>query len=736
VDHLVPWTIRHGTAIWVAAIPVLLVVCVSVVALVLRARMRRKAREALTDIDRPEPNAPDAAEGALVVVVGRLGADRAGKPVAAGVVLLATNGDEKAEFDGTLFLERQRGRLALVGPFQILVGARESFPVRQGRRLLHVGDEILVSGRWSSGAPGDTTYRAASATASIVPAADVLDIASLAEPEPIGLRLYAAQLGALAAVVLWGLVFIGGASGALLSAYGQPRQAEARMFTLASLAYASPITQRRAGTLLLMTAAHSNPRETPLSERWAAAESSIGEEGECLGVLENLRATGRLEDEARIGVRCGGPGSRRRGAEAHLLNGEFAAAAEILRETGPLEVARDGVPDARLDVRVALFTGDLVRAAALLRKFGHPILKPEVQNCVALGLEARAGNAVSRMELRTRAGGHWTCSLLHTDLLEGQERVAFIDTLGSHLLTRLPGRFFAFLRAEADPPSMIYVRLVHDDALELFGAPEERGELDPLRAVRVSVLKGLDAIADPSPSVRDARVNLGLDHAIWAAYVGDEAESMRRLDLVHADSARAYAERGEIYEGLYLTVLRTRAAIAVRFAHPKAIEYAKDAGRVNRFLTDWQPLMGALAVRENEGGVEWFYDRFHTSPKLAQAISSGDASQVLEASPRSELLTNLVIAAPRLTRGRPDVAQHLRWYDIGCASSTCRVEHLAAQAAVRALILSHMRMYEDGFEEYTRVLTERARRLREPPLRRDIAIATVLVENPYPMDWW
>ena len=104
----------------------------------------------------------------------------------------------------------------------------------------------------------------------------------------------------------------------------------------------------------------------------------------------------------------------------------------------------------RLRFRMALVTGDLALAAALLRRHGYPSpsLTPVMQTCLAFSLEARAGSVLSRAELSWRASEHWTCALLQADLLDGPERLTMLENLPFELRAE---PFFRALRVEVDP---------------------------------------------------------------------------------------------------------------------------------------------------------------------------------------------------------------------------------------------------------------------------------------------
>lgn len=728
--ELVPFAVRHGTAIWASAIPLLFAVSVSLAHRSLRARLGRRAKEALADLDKPDPEAGEALDGALVAVKGRLAAERGGKPVAAGEPLLSSVGDAVVSGDGPMLLERRHGRVALVGPHRILVGSREGFPVGKGRRVLCSGDDVVVSGRFASGAPGDSTYRAASPIASIVPAGNELELAAARPPQPMALRRRALAIGSAAAVAVWVLSFVGGALWARSAALAAI-DAEERRFTLASLACASPVTRGSAKKLLLDTASRWVPRDDGLAERWAAAESFFDEAGDCLGALENRHHDGRIEEEARLGVLCGGPGSKRRAAQALLLLGEFAEAAELLRAAPPLDAPREGAPDVRLDIRAALFTGDLAGAAALIRRHGHPKLTAEMQNCVALGLEARAGNAAARVELRARASGHWTCKLLHADLLDGAERIAFLDTLDQPLLQRIPGRFFALLGEEADPRRVSgWMAYRLPELPPLLGAPSRDEGLDPLRAVRASTLVRMNAMAEVSKPYRRTRAFVAIEHAMFAVHVGDDAEGLRLVERAMADYEQSMSAEDEWDP--YICQMRLFAAtLTFRIGDPKAESYLRAATDDKKNHCDVQWVRGAFAVRAGEGGGAAYYASTNATEQLADAIIRGQAADVLAASQEDMLLSHLVVAAPRIESGHYAVIERLRWYEPACDSATCHLEFLASQAAVRALVFSRLGAHEEAF-----IMAERARNLRGPLSRRDISLAMALVENPTPLEWW
>jgi hypothetical protein len=724
LEHLVPLTIRHGTMIALVAIPQLIVVAAWIASARIKQRLRRRVRAAMEFVDKPDADAPDPADGELIVAVGRLTGTQGGKPVPQGTELLDARGDTPVELDSLLCIARPGGRVLLVGQYRVLVGAREGLPIGKGRRVLRAGDKVIVTGRFSREPPIDSTYREAAPRAAIIPSYDVLEIAFDGMPGVIGLSWPSIVRGIFAGALLWVFIFIAGAFVALESARGVA--SERNMVRLASFAYTSPLTHRKAEGLLRSRVSLDDERDTNFAERWAAIEAFLDGNGECLGALDNLRARGRLEDEARMGLACGGVGSRRRAADAYGLMGEFALAAKVLHAAPPLEGRRVNVPDARLDIRNALVTGDLAGAAALLRRHDHPSLTPVMQECVALSLEARAGSTLSRAELSSRTRSHWTCALLQADLLDGPERLTMLKELDHKLRPSMARPFFYALLVEVDPANGKLEFRFYDPA-PLLNAPAEAIGRGYVRAIEMSALERIEAMADVSYWAQETRVGLQAELGMFAASVGEEAESIKLVD-------RAIQGMPTNHERA-VDVRRLAATLSVRFCDPRALKHIEELERMGRFANSGY-LRSALSVRAGEGIEHDYYAMYVGPNEVVEATRRGNGEGVLRYAYPENLLRHLIVVGPRIQTGRRELIDKVRWYDPDCLGIPCPLEYLAGQAATRALILSHLRASDVGRGDDQRMLAERARKLREPLWKRDIAMAMVLVDQPYPIDWW
>ncbi len=749
MPDLVPWPIRHPSLALLALFVFLVVVFSFVWAIYLRYRLRRRAASELRFLDEPSLHNAKAKDEALAVVRGRLVGVRNGKPVPVGTVVLDAVGMKPVSSDCALSLERPQGRILLLGPFSVLAGSSEGFPVGLGRRVLHAGDEVVIGGRWAVEQAGTTNYRDVATLESILPSLDNLELAYAGPPKALGLAEWAVARGMGWGAFFWAFALTVGAVGALDGA--RAAISERNKIRLASFAYLSPFLRSNVGTFLHDQAGRWVSREADLSEQWAAIESHLDENHECLGALDSLRIGGKLEDEARIGVICGGVSSKRRAADAYVHLGEFAKASEVLRDAPPSKETIRWSPDQRLDMRVALMTGDFMNAAKLLQTYGHPSFSPIIQSCVVMALEARGGSFLARERLASKAEAHWTCALLQADLLDGEKRTTFLRNLPKELRRERAKEFFRALQLEVnpegfpDPPEdesvehkkgeKILFQFERSSDKHSIPAYEERPVLDApmntrglgyLRAVELSALERLDKREDRAALWFHA-ATLRIQMGSFFAATGDETKCLPLLD-----EAIQLIPKGE--ENLPY-VKRLRAAFALRLNSPDAKKSVQDLEFGRRYPSSGF-LSAAIDLRNGETAAQAYYGDYVGPDELQEATFRGDGEAILRLVVPQRLVRHLIVTGSRIRTGRTALIDKMRFYDPECQDTPCPLEYLAEQAAIRALVLRYLRAGELDRGADQQALEERARKLREPLLRRDIAVPMVLLDQPYKIDWW
>lgn len=745
---LVPWPIRHPTIVLFVLLTALVVVFSFVWAAYLRHRLKRRAAAELRFLDEPSLHDAKAKDETLAVVRGRIVGVRNGKPVPVGTVLLDAVGMKAVSSDCALSLERPQGRIMLLGPFSVLVGSHEGFPVGLGRRVLHAGDEVVVGGRWVVEQAGTTNYRDVATFESIMPSLDNLELAYAGPPKSLGLAEWAFARGLAWGAFFWAAAMTGGAYAALEGA--RSAALEGDKIGLASFAYVSPFLKSNVRSFLLGQTSHEVDGTFKIAEEWAAIEYYFDDSQECLRGLDSLRRSGRLEDEVRIGLACGGVGSKRRAAEALVHLGEFARAAEVLRDAPPLKEGVPLVPDPRLDMRVALVMGDFMGAAKLLRTYGHPAFSPMIQSCVVMGLEARGGSFLAREQLASKAQAHWSCALLQADMLDGDKRITFLRNLPKELRPERAKDFFLPLQMEVEPGG--FHDLPEEDKVEEakglraafqferagaeqpIPAYEERPLLDApmytrgsgsLRAIEMSALERIEKREDRQALwLKQAMLEAQL--GVFSALVGEEAKSLALLNQAVERIPSEATNRSYVQ--------RLRAALALRFGDPKAIHFV-EVFEGRHLAAPWMFLRAAVAVRAGEGGAEPYYADYVGSQLVMDATVRGDGFTILAGTVPHRLMRHLLVAGPRILIGREPLIDKMRLYDPECTEVPCPLEYLASQAATRALVLQHLGAREIRRGEEQKALEERARKLREPLYRRDIAMIMVLLDHPYKMAW-
>jgi hypothetical protein len=244
----------------------------------------------------------------------------------------------------------------------------------------------------------------------------------------------------------------------------------------------------------------------------------------------------------------------------------------------------------------------------------------------------------------------------------------------------------------------------------------------------MSTLARMEALTDGPENRPEQRANLQAALGLFAAMVGDEPESIRFVDLAVKSLPPDHARIADVQ--------RLRAALAVRVNDPQAHEYVEQLEALGDVQTEMNIgfLRGAVAVRAGEGSAKDYYAINIDPDKFVDTIRWSSGEAVLRETPPLGLLRHLIIVAPRLKTDRDALVDKMRWYDPQCLDIPCSLEYLASEAATRALVLRHLRAGEIGRGEDQRVLEERARKLREPLLRRDIALVLALLEWPLAMN--
>lgn len=772
-----PLSIRYPSLALLALFVVLVAFSAVPCAILLRYKLRKRAASGLRFLDEPTLHNAKANDDAIAVVRGRLVGVRDDKPVAHGTVVLDAKGTEFVSSDCALRLERPEGQIVLVGPISMLVGSHEGFPVGAGRRVLLAGDEVVVCGRWVVKQAGMSDYRGSN-----LPRLNHLQLAYVGAPKTLGLAKATLMRALLCGAFLYAFALTAGASGALKGAHSITSERD--KIRLACFAYVSPFLQSKARLFLLDRAWHMQGQGSELRAQMAVLESHLDENHDCLGVLTSVHDDGRLEEEAQLGVRCAGIVSKRRAAEAWLHLGEFSKAAEVLRDAPPERGGLAQRGSLALYVRVALTTGDLLGAAKLLRTYRHARVSPVALSCVADALEARGGSILAREQLASSVKEHWVCALLQADLLDGEKRLAMLRNLPNRLRPENVRELFVALQFEAEPEGF-------KDLPEPEVQSQAKGQKEPLESARATDKRSIPAYEERAtfdgprkifeegydrlrytpqkeyiPAVaisalerldkRDDRAKFWFYAATWRialgsflAQVGDEAKCLPLLD----EAIRLIPKEEENLPH----VKRLRAAFALRLDAPDAKE-SIHALELDSRLPSSAFLRSALEAHLGEGFAGAYYADHKESEKLADATNKGDGEAILEFVEPHRLIRHLIVAGTRIHSRREILVDRMRYYIPNCRPwdgtpphdfdawiyahrPQCEwveytLEYLAANAAAHALALRHLRAAEIGRGADLHALEERARKLREPLLRRDIAVPLFLLERSYHSILW
>jgi hypothetical protein len=722
----VPWTFRHPNAAAALVLVAFIVVFSGIWVAIIQRRLKRRAKAELQLVDEPVPENKQPNDGALVVLRGRLVGTRQDKPLPIGTPVLETQGPRRVLFDYGLSLEWGKERVALVGPHQVLLGAREGLPPGSGKRVLRAGDEVFVRGRWSVQKVETTTYRDVVVKGAIVPGFEDLEFVFVGTPVALGLAEAALAKGLAWGAFFWALAMSFGAWGALELAY--KFDADGHILPVASFAYPSPFLRSNTVTFVRDHAGLLHPRDLETASQWAAIESFFDPDHECLNTLDNLRQTGRFEQEARLGALCGGTSSKRRAADALVNLGDIELAAQLLLDAPPLTKPNPRIPDVALDVLAFVVTKNWAQAAKLIGVHGHPDLAPPEEQCLILGLEARGGSFVSRDKLKSKAKTDLTCAVLEADLLEKEQRLAFITQIpeevrddGTKYLSEK--RIIHRLRAESDPRHSSF-SYISDEPRLMFTLVLNSRHFDSTPAIDLSVLEKFAAINDPQTDIVGERAELEASLAQFFAMIGDDSEATRLAELALRHMPRS--------DWSYCKAAVLQAAIAVRCDDPKALEYIERAEKSenpchgNQFpYSRWVRDMRQGTRPENSQ----IFNHELGSRESFEALVKGSGKDLLAHCPPEELVARVILAGRRIKTDREILMDAIRYYDPECLVKRCPLEYLAHQAGMRALALRELRPAEIGREAELQALEERARKLRAPLFKRETAVILYLIER-------
>lgn len=721
-----PWTLRHPNAALALLLVALVVGFTALWSALIQKRLRRRAHATLRFLDEPFPEAKQPNDGQLVVMRGRLCGLRQDKQSPLGTPLLDARGDKAVHLEFGLTLERGKDRIALVGPYQVLLGAREGSPAGAGRRLLRVGDEVLVAGRWSVQKVETTTYRDVVVKGAVVPSVDALEIAFVGTPLALGLAEGALAKGLAWGAFFWAALMSFGAYAALEIGYAL--NTDAHVIPVAQFVYMSPFLRSNAARFVREHAPLLHPRDFASATQWAAIEAFLDPDHECLKTLDNLRQTGRIETEAKLGHLCGGTQSKRRAADAWVHLGEFEKAAEILQTCPPPANPPPDNPDVALDILVAVVSKDWSKAAKLLRTHGHPAMAPAEEDCLALSLEARSGSFLSRDKLKSKAKTNLNCAVLEADLLEGKERLAFIAQIPSEMLEDnhyyLGEKYLIdSLHVEIDPSHPSHAHISQNPRF-LMALSNNSKQWVSSSAIGLATLAKLDAMNDLQASTTAKRAQIEGSLGQFFAMTGEDAEAKRFSEL-------AITHMTPEHPG-YIDAMISRTSLAIRREDPKAFEYFAQTEKTldPRFDDVISYLRGIQDVRKGTASSTSYYFAENEAPGvLVDAILKGAGNEILAHAAPQELVRHIIVAGRRIETGRDVLIDKIRYYDSGCLVKRCPVEYLAHQAGMRAVALEKLRPADVGREEDLRALQERARKLRAPLLQRDIAVILSLIER-------
>lgn len=269
----VPWTFRHPNAVSALLLVALIAAFAGLWVALIQRRLRRRAKAELQLVGEPLPETKQPSDGTLVVMRGRLVGTRQDKPLPPGTPLLEPQGALRVQLDFGLSLERGNGRVALVGPYQVLLGAREGLPPGRGQRVLRVGDEVFVRGRWSVQKIETATYRDLVVKGAIVPSVDELELVFVGTPMALRLAEGALAKGLAWGAFFWAVLMSAGAYAALEVGYAL--NTDMHVLPIAKFAYMSPFLRSNVATFVREHAPLLHPRDFDVASQWAAIESYL-----------------------------------------------------------------------------------------------------------------------------------------------------------------------------------------------------------------------------------------------------------------------------------------------------------------------------------------------------------------------------------------------------------------------------------------------------------------------------
>jgi hypothetical protein len=548
-----PFLIRHGAAVWMAALAAL------VLSSVLLARFRRRfaaSREA--SARREALGAPegrlDGAGGLVVTLEGRLLASGAAcaRFEDGGEVAAASAGSGRTEAIVATRAERLElvtpGAVVLLeGPIDVIVGDVEA---RTGLLPEQLDPAVRArieeaGGVWASPEPAVLRSIASGAT---VRARGTL-LRGDAGEGPGGyrtgggaLRLVPPPVGDDGVPAGIRLAYAGVPRGAEASRRVQLRAAAygalvfAAVFVLVPALFASgPIPTDRRAQLLAATPLHRKravagytemldaevrrgPPDPALIERLVTARLAAGG---CEQAVRMLMDHGRFARAEAIAQGCGKP---LLAARAAFERGDFEAAARAW-DAGAAGVT-DGL-ELLFGLRAHLLAGHVREAAAVARRTATQLrdLDRSELDCLADALAARAGDRAAAEALERRPSG-FACFALRADLRDGPARAELLRNRDWDY-----ERTYNLLALEAGQTDNCAPWI--DGGDPVLGS---RIEAQPWGLLRAA-LDRLDAAPAPTPHQRVARARLAEALAVFDADLGAHAEAYRLAERAAADAA-------------------------------------------------------------------------------------------------------------------------------------------------------------------------------------------------------
>jgi len=273
-----------------------------------------------------------------------------------------------------------------------------------------------------------------------------------------------------------------------------------------------------------------------------------------------LYGHGRFQQAGQMLAGCNDLASKKLAVTAFLRAGSLQNACRTLRE----------IEDAKNDpthAQVMLLGGCREEAAHLFRlqadgRSDQP-REASTLRCIALGIDAVAGNDTARQKLGKEQGE--ACRLVLAALREGPERLKALRYLAHappseasayrrHMLQQLLAVQAGGQPREVSLPPMPSV-------LQLLSNPSSAWT-SRAHGLERDALEVLAARKSPSPDARALRMILALRAATFELFAGRTKDAMRLLDVAHADwQARGNVQTGRIDDERWVEHLRAEAQI-------------------------------------------------------------------------------------------------------------------------------------------------------------------------------